>query len=1408
MPINDLNMCTNYISRLAGKFSFQNIILTMFSVLMVSNLSAQCPTTPGCNNNVQISLDNTCEARLLPSLILEGEIGTCVYQVRILDADNKILATSQINAGIIEYPLVDVSFIGSRYKGEVFYIDDNGVEVSCWGWFSVEDKLPPTINCINDFSVSCKEDLSDLFTRETTSVFCLEGDGTVENDSITFSLITDSPSPLRPYEIVSSLSLSAPLTGSGTSGFFTISGVDVMFLNSTGSGTPGVYDLDVLNGLQINDLSDFSVTFPAFDAPNAELCLEIESTSFALFDSVDNCSESSIVILRDELDENECGPEGVTAERIIEYIARDNSGLISEPCEFLISFEAEGLADIAFPANIAVECDAMNNPDSNVTGVPTIGGCDLSLVDNLCKFNISFVDDTTSTCGSNFTIRRTWSILDWCAADFREGFQTINVSDTQPPSIQCPAGPIVLDTDNGCTAIPSFSPFQDGSPTALLMADDCSGISSEIYFEGVDGFEPFSSSPLPADTYTFRYIVTDECDNSSTCDFDIQIVDDAEPIAICDQFTVVSLDEDGWGRIFGPSLDDGSFDQCGGPVSLDVRRESTPCAGVPDYDRDDLTFGPYVQFCCAETNDTVSVMLRVTDSSGLSSTCNVNVVVQDKHGNFSLGCPQPIIDTPCLGTEAQIRALFTAPSPINSCGTIPTFIFMDSDSDLDECGVGSMTRTYTAVIGQDTTDMTCVQTINVSAGSNLSNSSFIPPPAEVTSPVVNCSNFMEDTGDGPQLRSGTDLCSDVGFLFDDEAFFGAEGYCVKVIRTWTAIDLCNNNVSTGEGVFGPWIQTIKVSDTEGPELADCPEDITIAASGMTCDGFVDVPIPSATDLCLNEALSDNDFTWNITGDASLDGVGNTASQTLPVGTYMLTWSASGACGSSSSCTPITIIVQDQGSPIVYCRTNVTTVISTSSPNQLPTVTVWASDFDLNSTDDCDDNISVSFSPDDESDIQRDFGCHQLGFQTLQVYFTDNSGNQDFCTTSVNIQANGDICDTIGQREVVFVGGEIYTEQFEMIEKVEVGLENMSNGLMNLSQTDNNGQFAFDNIIAQNNYRLNASGDDNYTNGVDTRDLIRIQRHILGIELLDSPYKLIAADINNSNNIDGLDLVELRKLVLGIYLELPQNDSWRFVDENQEFTDSQSPWPFNEAIELHEINQDMMDNDFIAVKVGDVDGSALVNDNQVVIATKSTQNLDLITELHEIGSNEYLIPVYISHPLNVFGLQMDIAFDENIQVTDIESGKILIEGGYSIFVFDIGSKEALFYLTVKSDSPLTEVPFTLSQNGVKNEVYGPELRRISISDSQALPTFVTELQQNTPNPWDVSTEIVFELPSTSEVNFKILDLNGRIIHSLSAVYEAGRNVITLNSEDLPQDGVFYYQIETGYYSASKKMVKLK
>jgi hypothetical protein len=100
------------------------------------------------------------------------------------------------------------------------------------------------------------------------------------------------------------------------------------------------------------------------------------------------------------------------------------------------------------------------------------------------------------------------------------------------------------------------------------------------------------------------------------------------------------------------------------------------------------------------------------------------------------------------------------------------------------------------------------------------------------------------------------------------------------------------------------------------------------------------------------------------------------------------------------------------------------------------------------------------------------------------------------------------------------------------------------------------------------FTVNADRNDAHRNGVSTLDLVKIQKHLLGIETINNPYDLIAADANNSQNVSAIDLVELRKLILGIYTELPANKSWRFVDEGYQFADATNPWPFEESIHMN------------------------------------------------------------------------------------------------------------------------------------------------------------------------------------------------------------------------------------------------
>ena len=116
---------------------------------------------------------------------------------------------------------------------------------------------------------------------------------------------------------------------------------------------------------------------------------------------------------------------------------------------------------------------------------------------------------------------------------------------------------------------------------------------------------------------------------------------------------------------------------------------------------------------------------------------------------------------------------------------------------------------------------------------------------------------------------------------------------------------------------------------------------------------------------------------------------------------------------------------------------------------------------------------------------------------------------------------------------------------------------------------------------------------NHLNGVTTYDAVLMTRHILNIELLDSPYKIIAADINRSQTVTTFDIVEMRKLILSIYTNYPNNSSWRFVKADYVFPNPLNPWSqvFPEVVNLNNLDDHFLEGDFIGIKIGDMNGSA-------------------------------------------------------------------------------------------------------------------------------------------------------------------------------------------------------------------------
>ncbi|MDQ7816523.1 MAG: S8 family serine peptidase [Melioribacteraceae bacterium] len=91
--------------------------------------------------------------------------------------------------------------------------------------------------------------------------------------------------------------------------------------------------------------------------------------------------------------------------------------------------------------------------------------------------------------------------------------------------------------------------------------------------------------------------------------------------------------------------------------------------------------------------------------------------------------------------------------------------------------------------------------------------------------------------------------------------------------------------------------------------------------------------------------------------------------------------------------------------------------------------------------------------------------------------------------------------------------------------------------------------------------------------------------------------------------------------------------------------------------------------------------------------------------------------------------------------------------------------------------------------------------------QELPTEFT-LYQNYPNPFNPTTTIKFSVPNSQFVTLKVYDILGREISKLVDEYKAtGTYSVFFNAGEL-SSGIYFYNLRTGNYSSTKKMVLIR
>src|SRR5439155_20470954 len=102
---------------------------------------------------------------------------------------------------------------------------------------------------------------------------------------------------------------------------------------------------------------------------------------------------------------------------------------------------------------------------------------------------------------------------------------------------------------------------------------------------------------------------------------------------------------------------------------------------------------------------------------------------------------------------------------------------------------------------------------------------------------------------------------------------------------------------------------------------------------------------------------------------------------------------------------------------------------------------------------------------------------------------------------------------------------------------------------------------------------------------------------------------------------------------------------------------------------------------------------------------------------------------------------------------------------------------------------------------------------AVASEEAAPPAVHALFQNSPNPFNPTTSIRFDLPVPSSVLLMVYDIQGRTVQTLLRGWmPAGRHRATWDGrDDRGQDvasGIYYYRLWAGGFQANKRMLLLK
>lgn len=318
-------------------------------------------------------------------------------------------------------------------------------------------------------------------------------------------------------------------------------------------------------------------------------------------------------------------------------------------------------------------------------------------------------------------------------------------------------------------------------------------------------------------------------------------------------------------------------------------------------------------------------------------------------------------------------------------------------------------------------------------------------------------------------------------------------------------------------------------------------------------------------------------------------------------------------------------------------------------------------------------------------------------------------------------------------------------------------------------------------------------EDHYVNGINVRDIIIIQRHILGLEDLDESM-WDAADFTDDNMITAADLLTISKTIQGITTTY----QWKFIDVSD-----QSAMLKPKAI-------------YSAYKRGDVDDSALLAGSDPLVASTKFKMNDLLLN----NGESYDVPVFLNEDLLLHGLEMRIGIDPSLidinSVTgnlDFQSLQYNInnENELVILMHDVSTLQAIADV---EDGAVVYLNITAKANGLLNEALDVD-NKFSFGVDENIDLIVIGGQLDGiigtgTNSEELSAIKVFPNPTSDVLN---IDLSGISISgdmTLEVFNMSGKKLLQVNNQSIIDvtslnGGMYYYRVKIREYQTTGRFI---